>query len=337
MTGRPSRPVQQGLFGPLQQPADSGNCVAPALHPAELWELGRKLPKGLRLGTSSWNFPGWRGLVYAEDAPTRLLSSQGLHAYSQHPLFATVGLDRTFYAPVGSTELAAYAAAVPGDFRFLVKAWGELLGPVPGRAGVRSKLDVEAILRHCVEPAVEGLREKLGVILLQFPPQGAAMLRTPERFADRLYELLGNWPRGVVCAVELRDAGLLTAEYAAVLRDTGARHCYALHPGQPGLARQRELVPVDGSVFLRWLLRTDLDYEQAKQRYQPFGRLVDPDPANREAIILLARQALQQGVPMTIVVNNKAEGCAPESVRALAQRLIDMASSIEPSGAKVDP
>jgi len=323
MTERPRQPIQQGLFGPLESASSPGKIVAPAMLPAELHELGRRLPPGLRLGTSSWNFPGWRGLVYAKDAAVRLLSSQGLHAYGQHPLFGTVGLDRTYYAPISVAEYAAYADAVPVQFRFLVKAWGELLGSASRNSGVTSlrPLDPDAVIQHCIEPALQGLGAKLGVLLLQFPPQGAAVVRSPEHFSDRLHDFLLRLPAGVTYAVELRDAGLLVASYAEALAATGVSHCYAVHPSQPVLSRQMEVVPVTGPVFVRWLLRPELQYDEAKDRYEPFHRVVDPDPTSRGSIVTLARQALLQGVPMTIVVNNKAEGCAPESVASLARDL----------------
>ena len=44
--------------------------------------LAAAMPPLLRFGTSSWNFPGWRGLVYAADAPAKHLSRHGLGAYA---------------------------------------------------------------------------------------------------------------------------------------------------------------------------------------------------------------------------------------------------------------
>ena len=32
----------------------------------EVRDLARQLPAGVRLGTSSWHFPGWRNLVWAD-------------------------------------------------------------------------------------------------------------------------------------------------------------------------------------------------------------------------------------------------------------------------------
>ncbi len=71
------------------------------------------LPPDIRLGTSSWFFPGWRGLVYDGVHPQATLSRKGLAAYAQIPLLRTVSLDRTFYAPISAVDYARYASQVP--------------------------------------------------------------------------------------------------------------------------------------------------------------------------------------------------------------------------------
>jgi hypothetical protein len=96
--------------------------IGPAEHPPELTTLAAAMPAGLRMGTSSWAFTGWGGLVYDKAYPQNRLSREGLAAYAQHPLLRGVGVDRSYYAPPAAEEFAAYAAVVPAEFRFLVKA-----------------------------------------------------------------------------------------------------------------------------------------------------------------------------------------------------------------------
>jgi uncharacterized protein YecE (DUF72 family) len=171
----PPKPRQQGLFGPL-----AGERLPPTVPPAAVDDaiaaLARGVPAAVRLGTSSWNFPGWRGLVYAPRAKPEHLSQHGLAAYARHPLLRAVGIDRTFYAPVDRAEFAGYRDQVPADFRFLVKGLGELLTPRL-RSGAPNELwlDAARFAAQCVEPTVVGFGERLEVLLLQFPPQGAAV------------------------------------------------------------------------------------------------------------------------------------------------------------------
>lgn len=109
--------MQLDLFGTPEVPT-TRPAVAAADFAPQLAGMAQNLPPQVYFGTSSWAFEGWRGLVFAQDAPKTKLSRHGLAAYAQHPLFRSVGLDRTYYAPIAASDFAAYAAMVPDDFRF---------------------------------------------------------------------------------------------------------------------------------------------------------------------------------------------------------------------------
>jgi uncharacterized protein YecE (DUF72 family) len=96
--------------------------VEAAPRSAELERVSAELPEALRMGTMSWTFPGWRGLVYAESADPKALSEAGLPAYSSHPLLGATEIDRSFYDPLPERYFAQVAEQVPEQFRFIVKA-----------------------------------------------------------------------------------------------------------------------------------------------------------------------------------------------------------------------
>src|SRR5436305_1316810 len=97
MSRRKGSTDQLALFPGLDEP--EREAVAPAPVPAEVAALGRELPSEVRLGGSTWSFPGWRGLVYDGRHSESVLAHAGLAAYAQHPLLRAVGRDRTHYAP----------------------------------------------------------------------------------------------------------------------------------------------------------------------------------------------------------------------------------------------
>ena len=110
----------------------------------EIRDLARQLPPGVRLGTSSWHFPGWRGLLWENTEAPGDLSRYGLAAYAQHPLFSTVGVDRSFYAPLTARQYAIYARQTPDHFRFVVKAPSVLTSPwLHGEGGIRGKANAQ--------------------------------------------------------------------------------------------------------------------------------------------------------------------------------------------------
>jgi uncharacterized protein YecE (DUF72 family) len=309
---------QQDLFG-----APAADAVEAAEQGA-LAPLAARLPSALRFGTSSWSFPGWQGLVWARRHREAELARHGLAAYARHPLLRAVGVDRAFYAPLRSAEWREFAAATPPDFRFLVKAHAALTIPPGARRpeflgrAPEAFLDPDYALSHVVGPAVEGLGERLGVLLLQFSPLPAALLREPRRLFDQLRAFLQAMPPSVRFAIEWRDAALLGADYEALLADTGAVHGYNAHPRMPRLTRQLAR-PGRGLCVVRWLLERGQAYEEARSRYAPFDRLVDPDPQTRGELVSVVAQALQNGDEGLVIINNKAEGSAPLSVEMLAR------------------
>ena len=92
------QPVPAAAEGTGTRPRAARNAggLGPAAVSPALIELGRSLPPALYLGTSSWSFPGWAGLVYDRSADPSRLSREGLVAYARHPVLRAVGIDRTF-------------------------------------------------------------------------------------------------------------------------------------------------------------------------------------------------------------------------------------------------
>jgi len=338
---------QMSLFGGgHERDPDASSSAISGVPPAEVSDaeraLAARLPPRVHLGTSSWSFPGWRGLVYRDAHTERVLARRGLAAYAAHPLFGGVGLDRTFYAPLPANELAAYAAVVPETFRFVVKAHEALTlarYPQHARYGAQRGLQNPLLFDRAwasdqvIGPYCEGLAAKGGVLLFQFAPQPAELFdpaprdnthkSAPRRFAERLYRFLRDLPAGPRYAVEVRTPELLTPDYAACLRAAGAIPCLAIMPGLPSLQAQAERTDAGNAnaLMIRWLLAPHHDYESARAAYRPFNALVDPDPTTRGSIVQLIEAALRRNVPAFVVINNKAEGSSPLSVHALAAQL----------------
>lgn len=311
--------------------------VLPAPIAPDVAALATRIPPRIHLGTSSWSFPGWAGLVYGEARTETDLARYGLAAYAAHPLFGAVGIDRTFYAPISKDAFAAYArqvTATQSDFRFLVKAPMLTTGPrLRDDAGRWSDnpafLDPALAATRFVEPARAGLGAHCGPLVFQFPPLGPRFTRNPLAFADRLAEFLLALPpldptRPLAgYAIEVRDPELLTDDYLAALCAGGATHCAAIHARMPPLSEQLRFWREAGAhpLVIRWSLHPGLKYEEAKERHAPFDRLCDEDPVSRAAIAAALLEAAGLGREAVVIVNNKAEGSAPLSIVKLAELL----------------
>ena len=323
---------QQGLFEdppPAKKETKKSSVLSPFPPSPELLELRSQLDRRVHLGTSSWSFPGWNGLVYDGEFRETRLARDGLAAYSAHPLFGCVGIDRTFYAPIAESDYRKYASQVRPDFRFLVKAPMAITSSyVRDDAGKFADspyfLDVQYAADEFIAPCTNGLGEKAGPLVFQFPPMGRAV-REPDLFINRLYRFLKALPSGPMYAVEVRDPELLTQRFFMCLKTTGASFCVASHARMPSpreqIQRSREVLDA-GAFVARWSLHSGFKYEDAKSRYFPFNKLVDEDLDSRESLAEACVSALDAGFSVYVVVNNKAEGSAPLSVEMLARRIV---------------
>lgn len=342
--------AQRSFFGdtPASPPARAKartKTIPAAEHPETLRQLGAAMPRQLFLGTSSWAFAGWNGLVYGAKASESLLSREGLPAYSAHPLLNSVSLDRTFYAPLTAEQYAHYAQQVPPGFRFVVKApnlvtdavlrddRGAPSGPNP------SFLDPVLATDHFVMPCLEGLGAKAGPLVFQFSPLPPATLGDPAGWVERLSAFLAALPplpaaqghERPFYAVEFRDPQVVTPRMMKMLAERGVRYCIAIHARMPSAARQMQAVAATGPgpLVVRWSLLAGQRYEAAKARFSPFDKIQVEDPATRRVLADAAQAAHAAGQPAWIVANNKAEGSAPLTLELLAR---EIAARTAPAG-----
>ena len=302
------------------------DAVLPAKRSSEALAAVGTLPANIYLGTSSWSFAGWNGLVYDGDYAETKLARDGLQAYGKHPLFRTVGIDRTFYAPIAEKDYVHYAAQVPEHFRFMVKAPMAVTSSY-ARAddGTFTDspyfLDASYAIDEFIAPCTAGLGAKAGPMVFQFPPQDRASTRAPDHWINRLYRFLKQLPPGFLYAVEIRDPELLTERFLKCLNATDVRLCIASHAKMPDPGEQIALmnsIMEPGAFVARWSLHSGFKYADAKAKYFPFNKIVDEDNRSRESLASACVQAIRANHAAYVVVNNKAEGSAPLSIEKLA-------------------
>lgn len=349
--------MQDDLFGdavpqPSAQPgvgripsADRASVVrrnAARVRPAsaaEAWrELAQQLPAQLRFGVSTWSYPGWEGLVWDSDYDSGTLSKNGLEAYHRHPLLRTVCVDRSFWRPLTVSQYAAYAGQVDSDFRFVVKCPASITdAQVRGDEGKAREpnpgfLDPQLAIEHFVQPALEGLGAKLGVLVFQLSPLPWGLLSHPASLLGRLGHMLAavrqalSAHASVIVAVEVRDPELLSQALVDTLKAHGATFCLGLHGKMPPIEAQlpmlRALWP--GPLVCRWNLNRIFGaygYADAQRKHDPFNAIVSEDLHTRAMLARAVRGITGAGQPAYVTISNDAEGCAPLSIQKLAQAI----------------
>jgi uncharacterized protein YecE (DUF72 family) len=261
------------------------------------------MPAEVLIGTQGWNYDAWIGPFYPPGArPADLL---GIYARA----FPTVEVDSTFYGPPADVVVAGWRDRVPGTFRFSLKVPQEITHE-------RRLRDAdEALGRFLTRAALLG--ERLGVLLLQMPPDWAPTFATREDL-DRFLTALPPERRW---AIEFRDPRWLEAETLDRLRAQGV--ALACADGR-WIRRERVLEalaePTAPFAYVRWM--------GADRQITEFSRV----QLDRDEELERWAASLHRLLPRVSTVygyaNNHFQGHSPASARAM-QRLLGV-SRVEP-------
>lgn len=307
----------------------------------ELRRMCRLLPSRFYAGCLGWGFKNWLGTVYAPQSGIEHLIREGLPAYAANPMFRCVCLERNYYRPYGITELRTLASEVPDDFRFVMRAPMSITDPMIrdrfGKPLSRNPqfLNAEAAVRDYLSLAERGLGNKLGPLIFEIAPFLREDVRTPEgrqEIRDRLKvffdEVCEHNPFNRPLGLELRNPQLLTPLMVKLLRERKIRPVIGLHPSMPSAFRQLKAIRnyedpegtnpdwlFTGPMIVRWSKSAAL----ANTKFATTTRAEANDPATRGVIASLVLRAEKSKQDSVVLIGNRAEGSAPETIRALIE------------------
>lgn len=293
--------------------------------------LADRIPTGIHFGTSSWTYPGWTGLVYESEYPATGATARMLGEYSRWPLFRTVGIDSFFYRPASPRTLQSYADVLPEGFPCLAKVWERITAHTfanprdKARWGQRNPdwLNADLFLNEVLGPMQEHFAGHLGPLIFEFQAISKKNGIGPAEFAGHLDDFFAKLPTGARYAVEIRNPEFLDDAYLAVLREHQVAHVFNSWSRMPAIGEQLLMHDAITAPFIvsRVLLRPGRTYAEAVDAFAPYDRVQDENPTLRADIAALARAALELRIPAYLLVNNRAEGSAPLTIAAVAERI----------------
>jgi uncharacterized protein YecE (DUF72 family) len=287
----------------------------------------------LLFGTASFAYEGWKGIVYHERYRAAEFKVECLREYVRYEPFRTVEFDFPFYRPPDDAQLTRYAAALPPGFPVVSKVWEEVTMPrfpeLPrhaGRAGLDNPkyLDARAFLEEVLPPYTRSFADHTGPFVLEFPTDRQPSASRRQEFVRQLDRFLAEVAGpGRRFAVEIRTPEYFLPAYFEVLRRRSAAHVFNWWTRTPPLLEQWEAAqPLpSGLAVVRILVPPGMAYERAVERFRPYDRILAPREDMRRDLVRLIRHIAAQGADAFILVNNRAEGCAPLTIRALATQL----------------
>jgi uncharacterized protein YecE (DUF72 family) len=297
-------------------------------------QLADLASKGVFIGTSSWKYPGWRGMVYDESrhlyrgkfAKSRF-EEHCLVEYAE--VFKTVCVDAVYYAFPSRQYLQGWAAQVPPDFRFGFKVADAItvrrFPNLPRFGGTVNEnfLTANVFASRFLEPR-EAIRSQVGILMFEFSRFRCADYQDLREFIADLEAFLSKLPKRWPYGIEMRNDTWPGPEYLACLARHQVAHVYNSWTDMPTVAEQLALTGSrtnPGLVAARFLLTPSKTYEGTIQEFELFDRIKKIDEAARSAAATIIDEGARTPSRYRYVfINNRLEGCAPRTIEALASR-----------------
>jgi uncharacterized protein YecE (DUF72 family) len=160
----------------------------------------------LYVGTSGYSYPKWKGKFYPKDLPAKGM----LLYYGEN--FRSVEINGTFRKMPEPDDLKRWAADVPTDFKFALKA--------PQRiTHIKRLKESKEPVSHLFKVAAV-LKKRLGPVLFQLPPNF-------KKDAERLSDFLDLLPVRCRVTFEFRHESWFDEEIFQLLRTHRAALCIA--------------------------------------------------------------------------------------------------------------
>jgi uncharacterized protein YecE (DUF72 family) len=280
----------------------------------------------VRIGTCSWKYDSWRGIVYPEKGAFDFLEE-----YARR--FDTVEVDQWFWSLfVGDkaalpkeADVKYYAGAVPDNFRFTVKA--------PNSISLSHHYQKDKAAPLAVNPhflslglyrdflgRLEPMAGKVGLVMLQFEYLNRKKVASQAEFLEKLEPFIKGRPQTVPLAIECRNPNFLDEAYFRLLAGHDVHHVFCQGYYMPPVWEIEEKfgeLLTDTSVIR--LMGSDRKGMELKSN-DDWSLIIEPKDDELEKIAAMIGRLRKRRKTVYININNHYEGSAPrtaEKVRAL--------------------
>jgi uncharacterized protein YecE (DUF72 family) len=274
-----------------------------------------------RIGTCSWKYPSWEGLVYSKGVRNYLAE------YARK--FPTVEIDQWFWSLFPGAEpklpdlgtVREYAESVPDDFRFTIKAPNSVTLTHPYPAGRKQSAApnfwfLSAELARGFLALLEPLQSRTAAVIFQFEYLNRGKMKSQREFEDRLAAFGEELPAGFRYAVEIRNPGYLNEAFFDFL--LARQWCPVLLQGywMPAIAEVWREHSGRIRAFDRVILRLHGPDRAGIEREtgKVWNRIIASQESELADIAGIVKDLIGSGNEIYVNINNHYEGSAPLTI-----------------------
>ena len=285
----------------------------------------KDLPDQIKIGTCSWKYDSWKGLVYSENVGKDYLSEYA----RQYPV---VEVDQWFWSLFGKTVVMPkpdvvvdYVASVPDDFRFSIKVPNSITLTHQYQKGRKGPLEPNPYflsnkLFDDFMALVSPMTEQIDSLIFQFEYLNKQKLSGQMEFQEKMQRFFEACPSGYRYCIETRNKNYLNPKYFHFLKDLGLHHVFIQGYWMPSIfslyKQHRELIQDFCLIRLHGPDRKGIEQKTGKK----WDQIVDPKDMELQSLSEMLHDLMDRGLQVTVNVNNHFEGSAPQTI----DKLIDL-------------
>ncbi|MFC2155220.1 DUF72 domain-containing protein [Acidobacteriota bacterium] len=281
----------------------------------------------LRIGTCSWKFDSWQGLIYSEKGKQNYLEE-----YTRQ--YNTVEIDQWFWSLFGSgvpklpepQVVENYLESVPADFTFSIKMPNSITLTHYYQKDKRAPLQenphfFSCELFHRFLERIEPLKEHLGPLMFQFEYLNKKKMPSQGEFLHKFTDFISKYPGGYDYAVETRNPNYLNWDFFDFLNTHNLHYVFVQKYYIPHIADVYKTY----SANIKDLTVIRLMGPDRKGIEQKSGKkwdaVVQAKDEDLSTIVILVKELEEKGVRVYLNVNNHYEGSAPLTIRKIREML----------------
>ncbi len=279
------------------------------------------------IGTCSWKYDSWRGLVYSQSIDLNYLAE-----YSRK--YNTVEIDQWFWSlfPGGKVVLPRpavvqeYVQAVPPDFKFSIKFPNSLTLTHYYRKDKTKELQLNPFflstdLYNRFLDILTPMHKHIGVLMLQFEYLNKQKMKSQQEFIDKLEQFVNQVGRRFELAIEIRNPNYLNSSYFKFLKILKLSHVFLQGYYMPALSdiydqfAEKLVSPV--VIRLHGPDRNSVEEKSGGM----WNKIIEPRNKEISRITEIITDLNARKLDVYVNVNNHYEGSAPLTIEKIRHKI----------------
>jgi len=275
----------------------------------------------MRIGTCSWKYDSWKGIVYPDFGEFDYLEE-----YSKH--YNTVEIDQWFWSLNNDKALLpkpnvveGYNETTPEDFKFTIKIPNSLTLTHSYKSNNANPYFLSSELMQSFIHSINPILDKVGLLMFQFEYLNKEKMDSLNKFIDKFQKFRSGIDKSIPIGIEIRNPNYLKDEYFNFLKESNIAHVFLQGYYMPNVVEvynKFEHLLADTTVIrLHGEDRKGIEVESKKI----WNKIIQPKENELKEIIEMINSLIAKDSNLYVNVNNHYEGSAPLTIKKIEELL----------------